>query len=215
MISLLFAATVKLSLEDPDALLGKMRAAYHEVHSALFYVRFTATDPKGKQISGEARYEYVSPNKFRAAFKGATGGKAILISDGSHIAIFSTTGRRDLMPYSPSGLTSHLPTNVETLAFFNSDKCLSRDRLGEMHGSELTIIESKEWKSKQWRVLREINRQDFVQVDYYIDPKTNLIWRTLGEDLKTHKPFIDAEVLELESNVKIDVSRFKIPTKKS
>jgi hypothetical protein len=81
-----------------------------------------------------------------------------------------------------------------------------------MAGSELAL-EEREWKSKHWHVLRETNRQDQVQVDYYVDPKTMLIWRTLGVDLKTRRPFIDAEVLELDTQTKIDPSRFKIPSK--
>ena len=211
MLSLLIASTLAIPLDESDVFLSNVRNAYKDVSSALFYVKFTATDSRGVEGHGEVRYEYVAPKQVRAAFKGLAGGLAVLICDGQKIGTFTSNGKRKLVPFTTKTLTSLLPTNVETLAFFDSNHVLSRERGGEMFGSELTVFANKEWKSKHWKVLRETNRQDSVQVDYYVDPTTNLIWRTLGEDTKTHKQFIDAEVLELDIKAKIASSRFTIP----
>ena len=213
MIFLLLASLIAPRLDESDVFLSKIRNAYHEVPAALFYVKYTATDSRGVEGHGEVRYEYLAPNHLRAAFKGLAGGLAVILCDGRKVATFSSSGKRKISTYSTEALTDLLPTNVETLAFFNSNHVLSRERGCEMFGSELTVIADKEWKSKHWKVLRETNSKDSVQVDYYIDPKTNLIWRTVGEDSKTHKSFIDAEVLELDVKAKIDPSRFKFPEK--
>ena len=213
MFSLLLASTLAFRFDDSDIFLSNIRNAYHEVPSAIFFVRFTATDSKGVEGHGEVRYEYLAPNHLRAAFKGLAKGLAVLLCDGHRIATFASGGKTSFSAFSAKKLTSLLPTNVETLAFFDSNNVLSRERGCEMFGSELSIAADKEWKGKHWKVLRETNRQDSVQVDYYIDPATHFIWRTVGKDLKTHKGFIDAEVLEIDTKTKVDPSRFKIPKK--
>jgi hypothetical protein len=213
MLALLLSSSIAFRREDPDAFLNKIRIAYSGVHLALFYVKFTATDPSGKKATGEVRYEFKAPNFFRGAFKGTKSGVALLLCDGKNIAVFGSNGRRQMFPFSTSALSSHIPTNVETLAFINSSKVLSKAPGGEMSGSDLTLVESKVWNSKSWTILRETNTQDHVQVDYFVDPSTHLIWRTLGQDLNTHKPFIDAQVTELVTDLKLDVNRFKIPSK--
>ncbi len=213
MISVVLASMLARPIDDTDVFLSKVRSTYHAVTSALFYVRFTATDSKGVEGHGEVRYEYLAPNCMRGAFKGLAGGMAVLLCDGHRIGTFASAGKRKVVPFSVESLTALIPTNVETLAFFNGNHVLSRERGCEMFGSELSVLPNQDWHSKHWTVLREINRKDAVQVDYYIDPETNFIWRTVGEDLKTHKKFTDTEIIELNTKAKLNSTRFKIPEK--
>jgi hypothetical protein len=188
-----------------------MRDAYKAISGATFYVRFEATDPSGYVAHGEVRYDFMAPNKLRAAFRGLPKGPALLICDGKHIAIFSSDGKQKQLPFLPGTLGAHLPSNVETLAFIDSVHELSTAKDGEMRGSQLAVRSNEDWNGRKWTVLRETNEKDSVQVDYYVDPKTLLIWRTAGQDMTTHKPFIDAAITDLDLTTKQDPKKFHIP----
>lgn len=210
MISIVLAA-LGIVQETPEQLLSHMRTAYNGVKCAAFYVRFEATDPSGYVAHGEVRYDFLSPNKLRAAFRGLPKGPALLICDGKHVAVFSADGKRKQSPFLTSTLGSHLPSNVETLAFFNADHELSTSKDGEMHDSQLSVRLNGEWNGKKWTVLRETSEKDSVQVDYFVDPNSHLIWRTQGTDTKSHKSFIDAWITDLDLQVKPDLKKFRIP----
>lgn len=198
-----------------EELLAKMQFAYARARTALLFVHFEATDPSGFTAKGDVRFEFLSPNRVRAGFKGLPNGAVLLVCDGKKIALLSGKGKQQVVAYSPTNLGRHLPTNLETIAFYDGAHELSTGKGGGMNGSKLEVLPNVEWNHRQWEVLRETSDEDQVRVDYYVDPKTSLIWRTLGEDLRTKKPFVDCQVQELELNANIPAERFAIPGKHS
>ncbi len=206
--SLLVAALGKGQAEEA---LAKVREAYASVHSAVLFETFEITAPSGYVARGEARYEFLAPSRLRAAFKGLPRGSVLLICDGHRIAMYGSKSGRQELRYSPETLGRNIPTNVETLAFFDAAHELSKEKGGGMAGSKLDLLKDQEWNGKRWSVLRETNQNDGVSVDYYIDPKTFLIWRAWGQDTKSKKTYLDCQVLQLEVNPKISTERFRIP----
>ncbi len=209
----LAAALICLAPNDAEVLLAKVRNAYLAVRSAEFYVRFEANDPTGIVAQGELRCEYQAPSKFRVAYRGLPKGPALLICDGKDIAMFAPDGKKTVVQFWPARLGRDVPTNLETISFFDANHELSIAKGGGMEGSTLTLLKNQEYAKKQYDVIREVNNEDQVEVDYYIDHTNLLIWHTLGIDLATKKTFIDASIVQLDLNKKIDPIRFHIPKK--
>ena len=210
MTCLLLAAAMLPQPIDAEALLEKSRSAYKALRSAEFLVKYTA--PVGnKSVTAEARFTYQAPNKLAAQFLGLPSGPLRLVCDGKQIVLIDRGGPGKKTPFTVENLGRKLPTNVETFAFYDAAHELSTARDGAMSGSKLTVKTDQPWLGKSWTVLHEENAAAAVSVDYYIDPKAYLVWRTYGVDTKSKKPFIDSSIVELRLDPAVSPEAFLLP----
>ena len=115
------------------------------------------------------------------------------------------------MPYSLDILGRALPANLETMNFFDWKRQLSTDESGNMHTSKLKIVNGQKWNGKTWTVLEEIAEEPGLFVRYFIDRKTNLIWRTELKRLNDGKLIMDAQITSLTLGARIPPETFKPP----
>ena len=208
-------ASAAMGQVDPAAasLLAKMRTAYSSLKSArgIGQGRFLGN---GRQLVVSSSVEFEKPLKLRMETTGVPGTAKptyVLITDGKKIHVDGLPGGAYTRPYSYPELLRSLPqANLETLCFFDWRIQLSTEPRGNMHESTFRVL-SDRWLGRQWTVLEETARRQRVVCDYYIDPKTNLIWRTAVFDMGQPKPYNDFWFTKLEVNPKIDPTPLRIP----
>ena len=197
--------------KEVEDLLTKMRKAYKEVKTATFTLESTLLSGNG-DIVVTLKGGFKAPNKMYADIKSAEF-KMKFISDGKTIFLIdSANDEVSDIPYSDSNMGRALSVaNLELINFYEWKKQLSTEKDHNMHDSKLSIRQNEEWNGKKWTVLEESAPQAGVYVEYYIDPKTHLIWRTVQMTLD--KEFIrgDYVLKQLKIGVKIDDKRFKKP----
>jgi hypothetical protein len=210
LVTALLALAASALSADPDVekLLSNMREAYKSVKTAQLTVKQTQflEDEKAEL---EAVVSYKNPEKIRMT--ATIGPKEIVLrSNGKKIRI---DGAQDAPVVEDVDMERFpIPFNLETICFWDYQRQLSTDEKANMHESELVIKTDEEWNDKKWTVLEETVRgEQKVFVRYFIDPKTNLIWRTVVADLDDKdKPVQDNVVLKMETGVELEDKLFEV-----
>jgi hypothetical protein len=199
-------ATTTLA-EEPKELLSKMRAAYESAKSAKFRVNITRLQPNG-EINILMDAEFAAPNLYRASVT-TNGMKDFeLWCDGKKItAVDSASEAKDVVDYGIDPLGERIPGNLESISFFDWKRQLNMVD-GNMKGNKLTVYTGREWGGKKWTVLEEVVADQPIDVDYYVDPTTHLIWRTVVRARQANRTIIDCKILKLDLNVPVDPKRF-------
>lgn len=198
--------------KEVEDLLAKMRKAYKGMKSATFMLESTLQGANG-DIVVKMKGGFKSPNKMYADID-FEDMKLKIISDGKRIyALNDVMDQVADIPYSDDNMGRALNNwaNLEVINFYQWKKQLSTTEGNNMYGSKLSIRQNEEWNGKKWIVLEESAPQVNVYVEYYIDPKTHLIWRTVR--MSIDKEFINGDFVlkELKTGVKIDDKMFKKP----
>lgn len=205
---------------DPDveALLTKMRDAYKNAKSARFDVNIAIEGEDGddEKLEASAKVLVASGNRARIEFTPKIEGEsrtAYYIQDGKKMGLGEAPDKLKSVPFDEDDDESFpFPLNLETLSFWQWKKQLSTDEGANMHDSKLKIVEDVDWNGKKWLTLEETAEKSKVFVRYYIDPKTNLIWRCEVKDLETLKPQMDVAISNLETDVETKDDDFKVDT---
>ena len=213
-LTLLFAALAMTAIagdKEVEDLLAKMRKAYKDVKTATFTLESTLLADNG-DIVITLTGGFKSPNKMYVDIE-FDDMKMKVISDGKRIYVFNPLFDeiRDI-PYNDERMGRALSAaDLELINFYDWELQLSTEKEHNMNGSKLSIRKDEEWNGKKWIVLEESAPQVNVYVEYYIDPKTHLIWRTVRMDID--KEFIrgDYVLKKLKTGVKIDDKKFKKP----
>ena len=195
-----------------EDLLAKMRKAYSNVKTASFHTLIMVTQG-GQALKVNLDVEYATPNKIRADMDLSGLVKGTVYCDGKTVTVVRE-GSEDAsdQPYSIDSLGRALfAANLETINFFDWKRQLSTDESGNMHTSKLKIVKSEKWNGKTWTMLEETAEDVGVFVRYFIDPKTNLIWRTVVKRIPGDVLVMDAQITRLTLGAKIDAKRFKPP----
>jgi len=175
-VSLASCAAVSAQELTSSALLEKMNKAYSSVKSAKFSV-----EGKGYVRDATTKMDVVfaAPHKIRATVTGlfGEGSKTIFTTTGDKVTIVDAEGKMEKREVDFDQM--RLTGNLETLCFWDHKAQLSASDGGNMQGSTLKVIAKESWNGKDWIVLEEDAPQVGVEVRYFIDPKTYLIWRTL------------------------------------
>lgn len=198
--------------KDVEALLAKMRDAYKGVKTAKFTATTYIQGPFGQQgVTGQ--FSYSTPNKIHALVMGlpaAGGNDVVLTSDGKMMQAEGLEGRSGKRPFDEQAIVEALPFNLETLNFWDYPRQLSTAEKGNMHDSQLKIVKKETWNGRDWLVLEETAPKSNVFCRYFIDPKTNLMWRTVVMDLSKKTVQFDVRLTKLELGAKLADSLFKI-----
>lgn len=197
--------------KEVEGLLAKMRDTYKNIGTVTFTSEATLQGDAG-DIVVKMNGGFKSPNSMYVDIT-APNGKARVNTDGKKIwalpdgatEVFELTWGLDEMGGVLAG------ANLELLNFFDWKRQLSTAKGDNMAESKLSIRKNVKWNDKTWIVLEESAPQVGVYVEYYIDPKTNLMWRTVQMTLD--KEFVrgDFIVKSLKTGVKIDDKYFKKP----
>lgn len=197
--------------KEVEDLLAKMRVAYKNIGTATFRLESTLLAENGnlvlKMIGG-----FSSPNKMYV-FIDSEDIHLKIISDGKRIyAVNDTVEQVADIPFSNLRLGQALSfANLEVLNFFDWEKQLSTSESANMSDSELSIRKNVDWNGKTWLVLEESAPQVGVYVEYYIDPESHLIWRTVQMTLDKKITRGDYILKALNRGAKVRDWRFRKP----
>ncbi|MCH7905352.1 MAG: hypothetical protein IH944_12420 [Armatimonadetes bacterium] len=202
--------------KDVEDLLAKMRKAYQETKTASFELETTLLAVEGDVVI-KMKGLFKSPNKLAVDIVmniASDERKINVISDGKQIYASATgveeVGKTD---FSIDRLNQALgAANLEVLCFYDWKRQLSTDKGANMHDSTLSIRKEK-WKGKEWIVLEESAPRVDIYVEYFIDPKTHFIWKTIRMTLD--KEFTNGEYVltKLKTGLTISDKRFAPPIK--
>jgi hypothetical protein len=151
----------------------------------------------------------ITPNGEFRVLTVAHSGPALTISDGSRI-IQTRAGASGFQP-SPFSLrraVRAIGANLETICFFDFERQLSTHPGQNMYDSLLTVRNNQFWDGRRWTVLSEVVIDSGMRIDYYIDPLTNLIHRSLRTHADTGNMRSDHQIRGLELNRPISPKTF-------
>src|ERR1700722_6712831 len=173
-----FACASFAADKQVEELLSHMRTAYKSVKAVTFQStvkQWSKEFPEGIVLDVDMAYK--SPNLMRAIIKNSQlpGGSFTVISDGENITM-SING--STKPYTMDTVEQEIPSNLESICFWDWDRQLSTDTGKNMASSTFRIEKDANWDGKKWTILEETAKKDNEFCRYYIDPKTFLIWRT-------------------------------------
>lgn len=196
--------------KEVEELLAKMRETYKTTKSAKFTTTTRIFGDEGEQ-KADVEVQFKNPNKVKLTLDGMFGipGKISIISDGKKIQS-EVMGEKDTGPFTVEALSEGSPLNLETLCFWDYERQLSTGESGNMKTSTFKLLKDESWDGKKWTVLEETAKEQGVFVRYWIDPKTNYIWRTEVKSLEGDTPVMECKISKLEIGVEIDDKVFEI-----
>jgi len=202
--------------KEVEDLLAKMRKAYKNIGTVTFKLESTILAENGDivihMIGG-----FRSPNKMYIDIN-FDDNRVKVVSDGKKVYVVAGNSDRVMeMPYDIDVMGQVLQgANLEVINFYDWERQLSTGQLpsGEdanMHDSKLSIRKNEKWNGKTWLVLEEAAPQVGVYVEYYIDPKTSLVWRTVQMSIDKEFTRGDYILKSLKRGAKISDKRFQKP----
>ena len=197
--------------DEVEELLAKMRKTYQTLGTVTFKLESTILTPNGDivihMIGG-----FKSPNKMYVDIE-LPGARVKVVSDGKKVYSVRGDSERIMeMPYNIDVLGDALMgANLEVINFYDWERQLSTGADGNMHDSKLSIRKNEKWNGKTWLVLEEAAPQVGVYVEYYIDPKTHLVWRTVQMSIDKEFTRGDFILKSLKRGAKISDKRFQKP----
>jgi len=200
---------------DPQsaALLAKMRTAYGSLKTARAEGH-TKLVGRVKTLTLSSVVQFRAPMDFRIETTGVPGTPKptyLCVTDGKKLHTDGLPGGSETVAYSYGQLLNRLPqANLETLCFFDWHKQFDTTIKGNMYLSKFRVFKER-WMNRDWTVLEETPSTPPEVVRYYVDPATNLIWRTAAFHKNEKEPFNDFWFTKLEINPTIDPKAFKIP----
>jgi len=219
MISLMIALGAVLAAQPSgsdaktEALLASMRKAYSTSKTAELTVKTVLLRQK-KEHTVISDVTFSRPRRIYAEMKGWPGahsGETVIFrSDGDRMSVEGGGDEPVKLPFAPDEVLGILPSNLETICFWDWERQLSTASTGNMKASKLKILEDQEWNGKKWLLLEETANEQRVFVRYWINPKTKFIWRTRTMSLDQSITFADCVLLKLKTNGRVNASKFEI-----
>ena len=203
-----------------EGLLAKMHTAYSKIHSVDMTVTVQLGNPN-KYVTTDCRIRWMAPNLIRediSKSKESDNGKVIepgftFVCDGKQQ---QTIGRRDgkngIKPFSPAAVQDDgAPVYKEALCIWDWKRQWSGEKGGKASGFRYQTAAPTS-NGKKWIGLAETSPDKTESFQYYIDPNTYLIKRTLyylpGD--QGWRPVGNYVVTAFKPNVKLDRSIFTI-----
>lgn len=212
VLGLAAAASASFAADkEVEDLLANMRKAYKAVGTATFSMESTLVGDNG-DVAVKMTGGFKGPNLLYVDMK-ADETAVNVVSDGANIfAVVGGTTRVIELKYSNEALGRVLNgANLELINFYDWKRQLSTAEGDNMHDSKLSIRKSVKWNNKTWLVLEESAPTVGVYVEYYIDPKTFFVWRTVQMSIDKEFTRGDFVIKSLKTGVKIDDKKFKKP----
>jgi len=213
LVSAAFSASAAHAADPQvEALLSNMRNAYKQAKSVTF-----TTETKNGDQDFVSSFSFLSPSKIRVdvTSPGSKPSGALLtkISDGKTVSSkLRNQSEFKEEAYTPTRFASIVPVNLESICFFDWAQQLSTAPGKNMEHSTFKITLGQDWNGKKWTVLHETAAAQKIVCQYYIDPKTFLIWRTIIKPMPggPKDSESDSKITKLNLSAKIDPSVFGI-----
>jgi outer membrane lipoprotein-sorting protein len=211
LLTAAIAAPPPQASKEVEDLLAKMRNAYKTVGTATFSMEATILAENGDVVV-KMDGGFKSPNLMYVDAVSEEN-KAHIVSDGTKIyAVADGVARVLEIPYNVDNMGRVLSgANLELINFYDWKRQLSTAKGDNMAESKLSIRKNEKWNNKTWTVLEEAAPAMDVYVEYYIDPKTYFVWRTVQMSLDKEFTRGDFVVKALKTGVKIDEKKFQKP----
>jgi hypothetical protein len=81
-------------------------------------------------------------------------------------------------------------------SFYDAFRQLSTAAGGFMSGSSLEVRPNMKWAGRSWTVLEET--AGGLEVEYFVDPNSHLIWRTVQRDSGSHEIRYESYLASME-----------------
>lgn len=205
----LLAATSFGADREVEKLLARMREVYSGTKTARMVIK--TTGPRfGKSVI-VTELTYMKERKIFArlsGFESLKGRTRTFISDGQRVSVDDFNGNFRYRDFDLDFIP--MPVNLEAMSFWDWKRQLSTSVGSNMHESTFRLRKEVPWNNKNWIVLEEKAEQQKVSVDYFIDPKTALIYRVLVYDYNKKTLTTETVLTKLERNIKVDGSLFKV-----
>jgi outer membrane lipoprotein-sorting protein len=190
-----------------DELLEKVKKAYKEVKTASY--KTDATIFTNPEIKCRSEVVYATPNRVHAKVNIDRGGEKlenVATTDGKTLVRSMKDGLKK-EPYKPRDLLGCFAGYWESIAFWDIERLLSRER-GSMSEGSVFTASTEAWEGKAWLILTETSETRKSVARYFVDPKTYIIHRSqlqLGD-----QKAVDSRILDLKLNEKVDEGLFKV-----
>lgn len=205
----LLAATSFGADQEVEKLLARMREIYSGTKTARMVIKTTGRRFGKSVITTELTY--MKERKIFAklsGFESLKGRTRTFISDGIKISVDDFSGNFQYTDFNLDFIP--IPINLEAMSFWDWKRQLSTTVGSNMQKSKFKLRKDVPWNNKNWIVLEEKAEAQEVSVDYFIDPKTALIYRVLVYDYNKKTLTTETVVAKLERNIKVDGSLFKV-----
>lgn len=196
--------------KDVEELLAKMRDTYKAVKSAKITSE-SVLHIEGEKVTATIDTTYKSLNK---AFMRSTNlfgmeGVVKVICDGKKIVASTPEGKEE-EDFTVEALSQAMPLNLEVMSFWDWKRQLSTEKGANMEFSEFKLLKDQSWNDKKWTILEETAKGQGVFVRYWIDPKTNFIWKSEVADLESRDKIMESTIKSLELDTEVSDSVFAI-----
>ncbi|HJP83998.1 MAG TPA: hypothetical protein VJ835_10890 [Fimbriimonadaceae bacterium] len=203
-VGLAVAALSQTADPEVEKLLAKMRQVYSSAKTAHIVVKTTAPRFGNQAVTTDVTY--MKDRKIYAKVTGPT--KRIFISDGKRISFDDLSGNTMQSNFDLDAIP--IPVNLEVMSFWDWKRQLSTSPGSNMETSKFKLKLNVPWNGKKWTLLQETAYGQGVYADYYIDPKTSLIYRVCVYDLQKSQLRTETNVVKLERDVKVNPALFKV-----
>lgn len=205
----LLAATSFGADQEVEKLLARMREVYSGTKTARMVIK--TTGPRfGKSVI-VTELTYMKERKIFAklsGFESLKGRTRTFISDGQRVSVDDFNGNFRYRDFDLDFIP--MPVNLEAMSFWDWKRQLSTTPGSNMNKSTFKLRTNILWNNKNWIVLEERAEAQKVSVDYFIDPKTALIYRVQVYDLPKKVLGTETILTKLERNAKVDSGLFKV-----
>lgn len=198
--------------KDAEALLSKMRAAYGALKTAKLSTHCSSKGNR-KSVEIDSDMLFKAPNNFSLESKlpadlNLKSPVYKVTTNGKNLRVEGLPGGTLTEKFTVEELQRNLPQcNLEVLCLWDWKQQLSTDLKRNMHFSKLEVKKDT-WNGKTWTVLEETATGQFIR--YFIDPKSNLIWRTIVST-GTGATFQDVWITKYEVGPSLSSSLFNVP----
>jgi outer membrane lipoprotein-sorting protein len=192
--------------DEVQALLFDMRMAYRDLKTAKL-TAYSQAPRGGTLMKRRSTIQFANPRKISAQIS-VEGYQPVQVwLDGRDITIQDPmlTEKVVTKPAEDRTINDTILGNLELFCLWQADQQLSTT--ANMAGSNLKIERNVNWNGKPWTVLVEATPT--IEARYYIDPKTNLMWRTTIKNLEAGMETYDGWLESLEMNPSLPKDFFK------
>lgn len=197
---------------EPQKLLELIQKAYEGVQTAKLSYTFRRGELDKNQVSPKGTIEFAAPGKMHAELDMPGYGTVFVYCDGQKITTIDPSEELpDIRNFDNDTLTQMVPGDLEITGIYDWKQQFFTGENSSILKNKLRIIENEKWGEGSWTVLERISERRGTLTRYYIDPKTNLIRRTLVKSLINDEMIYDGWITGLKINTKINEKRFKAP----
>jgi outer membrane lipoprotein-sorting protein len=199
---------------EVERLLAKMREAYRTTKTAHVVVKTTARRFGSQAVTTDLTFKREQKIAAKVYNLPSLKGKVWnYVCDGKQVSLDDLGGNVQRTKFDPDFIP--MPINLEAMSFWDWKRQLSTGKGSNMEFSTFKLFTNVPWNNKKWTVLEETANAQKVFARYYIDQKSNLIYRVQVFDIEGRQQRLETTVAKIELNLSVNdkVFRLREPSK--